>query len=96
MPNPEDAAAALVEYQDTADRLEGLQREETADRRREILWWVTAAAAISLGVFASEEFALVVLYPAHSLWLRAKRRRIREVETGELRERMESLLQGDS
>jgi hypothetical protein len=40
--------------------------------------------------------ALAVLYPAHSLWLRAKRRRIREVETGELRERMESLLQGDS
>jgi hypothetical protein len=40
--------------------------------------------------------ALAVLYPAHSLWLRAKRHRIRQAETGQSRERLDSLPQGDS
>jgi hypothetical protein len=94
MPNPDAAAAVLIEYQDATDRLEVLQGEERGDRREEVVWWAAAVAAVAAGVLAGEAFALAALYPAWWLWERAKRRRARQAEMGELRERLESLHQG--
>ena len=91
MPNPDAPATALVARQDAVDRLEALADDERRDRRAEVLQWVAAGAVLSLGLFVREAFALALAYPAHWIWLRGKRRRIRQAETNELRELLESL-----